>query len=186
VGQARREKLLGRLRDAIPRFLEPGERPVAATLALVGLSPGAVVVLVGVLIVGVGAATVAIMVLQGGIVRSALVGGMIGGTVAAMSILSARWIVVTDRRLIILRLSLRNSEPRELERADPLSIVRVASSHPRWGGFDRVTVGREGGPDERLRSARLWAGDLAAVVTALTVPPPPSSGTPPIPPPPSP
>jgi hypothetical protein len=186
VGAARREKLLARLRAAIPPFLEPGERPVAATLALVSLSSGAVVVLVGVLIVGVGIATVAIMVLEGGIWRSALVGGVIGGTVATMSTLSTRWIVVTDRRLLVLRVSLRNSEPRELERGDPLSIMRVASSHPRWGGFDRATVAREGGPDERLRSTRPWARDLAAVVTALTVPPPPSSGTPPMPPPPGP
>jgi hypothetical protein len=183
VGAARREKLLARMRAAIPRFLEPGEQPLAATQALVGLSPASVAVVAGVLIVGVGIATAAIMVLDG-IWEAGAFGGLIGGTVATMSSLSSRWIVVTDRRLLVLPLSLRNSEPRALERADPLSSVRVASSQPRWGGIARATISREAGPDLGLRSIRLWAPDLAAVVTALSAPPPPASGMPPMPAPP--
>jgi hypothetical protein len=185
VGAARREKLLARLRAAIPRFLEPGERPVAATQVLVSLSPASVVAVAGVLIVGVGIASAAIMVLDG-IWEAGVFGGLIGGTVATMSSLSSRWIVVTDRRLLVLPLSLHNAEPRALERADPLSSVRVVSSQPRWGGIARATIARADGPELSLRSIRLWAPDLAAVVTVLSAPPPPASGTPPMPPPPGP
>jgi hypothetical protein len=181
VGTARREKLLARMRAAIPRSLEPGEHPLAATVALVGLSPSSVAAVAGVLIVGIGITTVAIMALDG-IWEAGVFGGTIGGTIATMSSLSSRWIVVTDRRLLVLPLSLRNSEPRALERADPISSVRVVSSQPGWGGITRATIAREAGPELGLRSIRLWAPDLGAVVTALSAPPPPVSGLPPMPP----
>ena len=183
MGAARREKLLARLRAAIPRFLEPGERPVAATQALVGLSPASIATVVGVLVIGVGIATAAILVLDG-IWEAGVFGGLIGGTVATMSSLSSRWIVVTDRRLLVLPLSLRNAEPRALERADPISSVGVISSQPRWGGLARATIARQAGAELNLRSIRLWAPDLAAVVTVLSAPPAPASGTQPMPPPP--
>jgi hypothetical protein len=184
IGEARREKLLGRLRAALPAMLDPGEQPLAVTQALVPLSGATLASIVAVLILGVAAATVAVTTLDG-IWASALFGGLIGGTIATMSILASRWIVVTDRRLLVISLAWTNAAPRAIERGDPRSILRVTAQEPKWGGTVRATIAREGGPDLKLRAARLWARDLAAVVATLSAPSSPV-GPAPMPPPPGP
>jgi hypothetical protein len=173
---ARKRRLLERLRASLPSFLDPGERPELAlqavvdlnvTLAAAGIAAGAFVVIVA--IQGVFGGSL------GGLWQAMLVGGLVGGGVGTLMTVAARWVVVTDRRVLFLRVGFFDQRPTRLDTVDPRTAVAAVPRNLTTWGWRSATYRRPNGTTSTLRVNRMWHEELPALIALVGVPPAPGT-----------
>jgi hypothetical protein len=173
----RRRRLTQRLHESLPPFLEPGERTEVAAIALVDRNPNVLIVTVTVVVF---AAWIGVDVAfgvgpssgwSGLVVFTAVFAGTTSITFAS------RWVVLTDRRLLLLKLAYWSQRPVALVSSDLRSAARATARDETAWGWRSVDVRRSDGTMVRLRMPRLWHPEVTQIRLAL------SSGIPPAPPP---
>jgi len=161
---ARKQRLLDKVRGALPSYLEEGEQPRVILQAVTGANPwlitGIVTVIAIAIVVPLGMADVLTSIWQY-VAIGAAVGAITGGAL----VVASSWIVLTDRRLVLLKLSFWDQSPTGLRDAHPRTAVDVVSG-PGSGSLGYRTVSlKVGDAPKLLRVNRLWqseAQDLAA------------------------
>jgi hypothetical protein len=172
----RKERLLAKVRGAMPEFLEAGERPEVILQAVTGVHPwaivGAVTLLAVAIVVPLGANDA-----FGSVWAYVLLGAVVGGLTGLALVVSSSWIVVTDRRVLRLAMSPWNQAPAGLRDATARSAVAPVGGIKRSGlGYRDVTLRRTDGTTQALRVNRLWHEEVRQLVEALS---PSDSSTPP-------
>ena len=175
----RRARLQERLTQALPRFLEPGERPVTGGLAIVHLRPLLITaVIVGVIALAGGAAGAAAADADPpntALALAILAVLIVGGPLVVILVLARalRWAVLTDRRVLLLRATFRSARPTSLDRADPRDGVTILPARGRASIWPTVIYRTPDGGEQRLRFQPIWLEEATAFRETLTSPPPP-------------
>jgi len=104
-----------------------------------------------------------------------LVGGLVGGGVGAVMEVASRWVVVTDRRVLFLRVRLFDSRPTRLDAVDlRAAVVATPRNVTAWGG-DRAVCRSPDGSTSTLRVPRLWHPEIPSLIALVGVPPAPGA-----------
>ncbi|MEX2101585.1 MAG: hypothetical protein WEA54_03515 [Actinomycetota bacterium] len=177
---ARKQRLLEKVGDALPRFLEPGERSELVLQAVTGANPWlitAIVTVVGIAVV----VPLGISGVLGSFWLYVVLGAVVGAATGFALVATSSWIVLTDRRLLLVKMSGINQAPTDLREALPRTAV-TAEASPRSGGlgYRDVSVRRADGVVLVLRANRLWHEEAQQLAGALgaPAPPPPAPSSP--------
>ncbi|MEX2274091.1 MAG: hypothetical protein WEA10_00795 [Actinomycetota bacterium] len=169
---ARKKRLLDKVRALLPSYLEPGEQPQVILQAVTGANPW--------LITGIVTAVAIAIVVPLGIAdiltsiwAYVALGALVGAATGAALVASSSWVVLTDRRVLLLKLSFWDQTPTGLRDARPRANVRTHGT-PASGGLGYRTVPLRMGEETKvLRINRLWQAEAQELATALAPQPPP-------------
>ena len=166
--QARTKKLVASAQPMIIGHLQPDETGQAMAIGLEGHHPMRRVLIVGGLLVVVNS----FLAVQGFELKSWVIGASLAITAVAAFIGQARWIVLTDRRVMFFPAHPFHQRPTRRLGSHARDGVRVSSEDRTSWGLRTIVYTRPTGDSVTLRFARVWDEALERIRNGLSQNPP--------------
>jgi hypothetical protein len=162
--QARTTKLVTSARPLIVGHLEPDETLQAMAIGLEGRHPMRRVLIVGGFLIVVNV----FLAVQGFELKSWVIGASLGVTAVTAYIGQARWIVLTDRRVMFLSAHPLHQRPTRFLGSHPRNAVRVSSEVQTSWGLRKILYVGPNGDSITWRFARVWDEALERIRNGLS------------------